>query len=174
MQKSERTHKLSELTEANIELLIQWPSQKLNFHILTEDYLHPLTSLDNLQKESYSNSSYIFLQAFYSPFHWYYFSVSHSHFTHWVKKTWPFVNVFQEILLFQVQNSRWHSKICNTSWMFYGLCQVFQNIEVTTNHLSYKAMQLITFILLNIDAKTQWAEESIKCSNSKATIFFSL
>ena len=83
------------------------------------------------------------------------------------------MNVFQEILLFQVQNSRWHSKICNTSWMFYGLCQVFQNIEVTTNHLSYKAMQLVTVILLNIDAKTQWAEGSIKCSNSKATIFFS-
>ena len=56
MQKSERTQKLSELTKANIELLVQWPSQKLNFHILTEEYLHPLASLDNLQKEPYSNS----------------------------------------------------------------------------------------------------------------------
>jgi len=57
--------------------------------------------------------------------------------------------------------------------MFYGLCQVFQNIEVTTNHLSYKAMQLITFILLNIDAKTQWAEESIKCfCLAQASTFF--
>lgn len=82
------------------------------------------------------------------------------------------MNVFQEILLFQVQNSQWHSKICNTSRMFYGLCQVFQNIEVTTNHLSYKAMQLITVILLNIEAKTQWAEGSIKYSTSKATTIF--
>ena len=43
---------------------------------------------------------------------------------------------------------------------------------MTTSHLSYETMQWVPVILLDREAKIQWAEDSIKNSTSKVSTIF--
>lgn len=149
-KKSKGTHKLTELTKANSESFLQWPNQKWNFAIFSREASSSTGSprwserriLFSLQLRSYK----IFIPRLAGT--------SQCLSLILPTGTWNLCLAwvcFKRAFFFKyIIPGSSHNKRFD---IHHGHCQVLHNIEVTTNHFSYKTMQWITVIFLDTDAK---------------------